>query len=644
MIIGTAGHIDHGKTALVRALTGVDTDRLREEKARGISIDLGFAYLPAPNGSTIGFVDVPGHEKFIRNMLAGVAGIDFVLLAVAADDGVMPQTVEHLAIVDLLGVNCGLVALTKVDLVAPERIAEVRAEVANLLSSTTIPAAEIVPVSSVTGVGIDQLKQKLLDAAGSFRRVGGAGRFRLAIDRCFTLVGIGTVVTGTVLSGRVAVGDRVIVSPAGIEAHVRRIHAHNRPADMGHAGDRCALNLVGRGIRKEAITRGDVTLDPTLHAPAERIDASLRVLSTEPKALKAWTPVRLHHAATHVGAHVVPLNEETLAPGLRGMAQLVLDRPIAAAAGDPFVLRDATEGRTMGGGRFLDLRAPARKRRRPERLDQLEALANTDPDVALSKLLACQPGCCDVSSFARDRALNVLDIEGTLARIGAVVVADAGHVLAFAPEAWAQLRADLVSALEAFHARNPDLPGLAIERLRPMLNPKLSAEAFAAVLQRFAREQEVSLTGAWVRLAGYEVAMTQADEELWQRIAALLDDDAKFAPPRVRDIARMLAIPESDARRVMKLAGHKVLLFEVAHDHFYLRSAVSEIADRVWQLAGGDEAGAFSLAQFRDSLNTGRKVAMQVLEFFDRHGATARRGELRLANRRRLDRFRTREC
>ena len=243
MIVGTAGHIDHGKTALVRALTGVNTDRLREEKARGISIDLGFAYLPTPEGSVLGFVDVPGHERFIRNMLAGATGIDFVLLVVAADDGVMPQTVEHLAIVSLLGIERGLVALTKIDLVSPERVAEAKLEIVAALSATAMPAAEVVPVSSVTGIGIDHLREQLFGASRSFGRRAATGRFRLAVDRCFTLAGTGTVVTGTVLSGSIAVGDRVIISPSGREGQVRSIHAQNRPAEIGQAGDRCALNL-----------------------------------------------------------------------------------------------------------------------------------------------------------------------------------------------------------------------------------------------------------------------------------------------------------------------------------------------------------------------------------------------------------------
>ena len=309
MIVGTAGHIDHGKTSLVRALTGVDTDRLKEEKARGISIDLGFAYLPAPDGAVLGFVDVPGHEKFVHNMLAGATGIDFVLLVIAADDGVMPQTREHLAIVDLLGITRGVVALTKIDLAAPAQQAKVLADIAQLLQGTSLEGAEVVAVSTVTNDGIDALREKLFDAAHTIRARATAERFRLAVDRSFTLAGAGTVVTGTVLSGAVATGDHVTISPSGLVARVRSLHAQNRPTEHGVAGQRCALNLAGDGISKDAIARGQVVLDPDLHAPTDRIDATLRLLATEQKPVTQWMPARLHHAATEIGARIVLLGD-----------------------------------------------------------------------------------------------------------------------------------------------------------------------------------------------------------------------------------------------------------------------------------------------------------------------------------------------
>jgi selenocysteine-specific elongation factor len=394
MIIGTAGHVDHGKTALVRALTGIDTDRLKEEKARGISIDLGFAYLPAPNGAVLGFVDVPGHEKFVHNMLAGAGGIDFALLVVAADDGVMPQTREHLAIVDLLSISRGLVALTKIDLVADDRREAVRAEIARALEATSLTGSDIVPVSAVSGEGIEALRDRLFAQAQATEHTPAQGRFRLAVDRSFTLTGVGTVVTGTVLSGTIAVGDQVTVSPSGLSARARSIHAQNRAAERGQAGERCALNLAGEGIAKDLFHRGDVVLDPALHAPTDRIDAHLRLLASERKPIAQWTPVRLHHAAAEVGTRVVLLGDEPITPGDQGVVQLVLERPIAAAVGDRFVLRNTSAQRTIGGGVLLDLRGPVRKRRTPERTVQLGAHAIRDPERAMAALLQYPPGFC----------------------------------------------------------------------------------------------------------------------------------------------------------------------------------------------------------------------------------------------------------
>ena len=375
MIIGTAGHIDHGKTSLVGALTGVDTDRLKEEKARGISIDLGFAYRTLANGARIGFIDVPGHERFIHTMLAGAGGIDYALLVVAADDGVMPQTREHLAILDLLNVSRGIVALTKSDLVPDERLMAAEIEVEGILVGTVLERAEILAVSSTTGEGIAELEARLSAAALEAGRRSAAGRFRLAVDRSFTIQGAGTVVTGTVLSGEVGVGDTVTVSPRGLMARVRSIHAQNEKAQRSRAGDRCALNLAGEGIGRDAIVRGDMVVDPTLHAPTARIDAELSVLASETKAIGQWVPVHLHHASCEAPARIVLLQDEPVAPDSRGFAQLVLDRPICAAVGDRFVVRDTSAGRTIGGGRFIDLRAPARRRRLPERRAQLEAMA-----------------------------------------------------------------------------------------------------------------------------------------------------------------------------------------------------------------------------------------------------------------------------
>jgi selenocysteine-specific elongation factor len=639
MIIGTAGHIDHGKTSLVRILTGVDTDRLKEEKARGISIDLGFAYLPAPDGAVLGFVDVPGHERFIHNMLAGATGIDFVLLVVAADDGPMPQTREHLAIVELLGIDRGIVALTKADLADDGRREEVEAGIRRMLETTALAKADIVPVSTVTGEGIEGLRTVLLEAARGHAVRNDRSRFRMSIDRSFTLPGAGTVVTGTVLSGAVAPGDRLMVSPSGLPARVRSVHAQNRAAEQGHAGQRCALNLSGEGISKDSVGRGDVVLDPELHAPAGRIDAQLRLLESERRPLGQWTPVRLYHGAAEVGARVVVLADEPIAPAGKGYAQLVLERPIAAAAGDRFVIRDTTARRTLGGGTFLDLRAPARRRRSPLRLAQLAAHALSDAEQALAALLACSPLHTDLSSFARDRALSAGEVDGLVRRLGIVTIAAQRTVLALPGTRWQLFKQDLVASLEAFHAENPDLQGIGLERLRLQIAPAMPGASFIAVIQALVQARDIALDGAWVRLPGHEARLQPADARSWERIRPHLGGADRFRPPRVRDIANLLGHQEPDVRRLFKTLARMGQLDEIAHDRFFLRDSVAEMVAIMVDLASHAQDGQFTAAGFRDRLSNGRKVAIEILEFFDRHGVTLRRGDLRRINKHRLDLF-----
>ncbi|NEU13273.1 selenocysteine-specific translation elongation factor [Methylobacterium sp. BTF04] len=643
MIVGTAGHIDHGKTSLVQALTGIDTDRLKEEKARGISIDLGFAYLPVPDGDRLGFVDVPGHERFVHTMLAGAGSIDWALLVVAADDGPMLQTLEHLAILDLLGIANGMVALTKTDLVAPERLAAVSAQIRDALTPTGLAGIAIVPVSARTGAGIEALRNALFAAARSHADRNAEGLFRLAVDRSFVLSGAGTVVTGTILSGSVAVGDRVMVSPSGVPARVRAIHAQNQPVERSRAGDRCALNLAGEGIARDAIHRGDVVCDPSLHAPTARLDAQVKLLPGE-KAIPAWMPVRLHHAATSVGARLVVLEAGPLEPGATGPVQLVLDTPIAAAVGDRFVLRDVSAQRTLGGGRFLDLRPPSRRRRAPERLAQLAAAAAETPAAALAGLLALPPYHLDLVAFGRDRTLTPDRVERLATDLSLVRLTVPDGTIALAPAAWGALSDDLVGRLAAFHAENPDLMGIGQERLRLSLDVRLTAPVFRAMLQEMARAGHLVLDGAWVRLPGHTATLSEVDEIRWRRIPSLIGGAERFRPPRVRDIAKIMGVAEADIRHLLKRASRLGRVDEVAHDHFFLRTTTSEMVDRVASLSATLPKGEFTASQFRDTVENGRKVAIQILEFFDRHGVTLRREDLRRVNPQRLDLFRIRSA
>ena len=388
MIIGTAGHIDHGKTTLVRALTGVDTDRLDEEKARGMTIELGYAYVPLGDGSVLGFVDVPGHEKLVRTMVAGACGIDFALVVVAADDGVMPQTLEHIAILTLLGVSRGAVALTKIDRVDEARVRDVEAAIRHVLADTALADAPIFAVDATAEAdpGTDELRRHLELAAKRAARRRDDGLFRLAVDRVFTLAGHGTVVTGTVFSGRVSIGDHVLVMPAGVQVRVRSLHAQQRPALVGKAGERCALNLAG--IDKDGVSRGDWLASPGLLAPSERFDVRLRMLpESDVPRLAQGTPVHVHIGTAHRVARLIPLESNAIGAGESARAQLVFDAPMCALAGDRFIVRDAGAARTIGGGLVLDADAPRRRRRSAERIRRLDALERAIGDGDVTALL-----------------------------------------------------------------------------------------------------------------------------------------------------------------------------------------------------------------------------------------------------------------
>ena len=639
MIVGTAGHIDHGKTSLVRALTGVDTDRLKEEQRRGITIELGFAYLPRPSGDIIGFVDVPGHERLVHTMLAGATGIDFALLVVASDDGVMPQTREHLAIIDLLGIRRGVVALSKCDVATAERLTEVDAQIRATLAGTGLADAEIIPVSTVTDEGVAELLAHLDKAAIETGVRSADGRFRLAIDRSFSLRGAGTVATGTVLSGRVSVGDRVLVSPPGIEARVRSVHAQNTSATLGLAGQRCALALVGSKIDPESVERGAVVLDPTLHHPVSRIDATLTLLASERKALSQWLPVKFHHGSAERNARVLILRSGGVAPGQTDYAQIVLDRPAAMAAGDRFILRDSAATRTIGGGVILDLRPPERNRTTPARREELNILCGGDPKRMVRQMLEAGHGIVDISAFYRDRAAAAELVEETVRDLDLVTFADGDRVVGMLQASWQRYAADAVAALGRFHAEKPDLPGLGQERLRLALTPRLPATVYVQALYRLVAEGQVALDRSWVRRPGHEVRLSDEEELIWSRIKPLLNGGERFRPPRVRDIAKAQRIDEGFLRRLFKLAARRGDVDEIAPDHYFLGPTVIEMADVARDLAASGAGGEFTVIAFRDRLDNGRKVAIQILEFFDRQGLTMRRGDIRRINPHKRDLF-----
>ena len=613
MLIGTAGHIDHGKTSLIRRLTGRNTDRLPEEQKRGISIELGYAYVPVEGRTDpLGFIDVPGHEKFVHTMLAGATGIDRALLVIAADDGVMPQTEEHLDILRLLGVTQGAIALTKIDAVSPARVDEVRAQLAAALGA---PAADwpVFPVSNLSGEGVDELDAWLQSQAAQHAARAGNGEFRLAVDRVFTLVGVGTVVTGTVHAGRVQEGDEVMVQPRGTRARVRSLHAQDQPATVGHAGQRCALNLAG--LSKEDVERGDWVQGAPLANLCTRFDATLRLSAREAKALAQWTNVHLHHGTRDLLARVAVLDADTIEPGATRLVTINIETPLVACRGDRFVLRDASARRTMGGGVLLDIAPPLRGKRRPERLALLEALRDEAGTAALPAWLSAEPVAH--ARLTSGWNLRVDEAQQALTASGARVAAG----MAFSRERWQALREKSLIAVATTHEREPEMPGLEQNRLRRIVAPALAADAIADLVDELLAEGALVRRGAFVALPSHKAELAKDERVRWEKIKPLLME-SRFDPPRVRDLAKATGIAEPEVRALMKRVARVGEVTLVALDHFFLTDAVAQMADFAADLIA--QQGAARAAEFRDRIGTGRKVAIQILEFFDRVGFTRR--------------------
>ena len=625
MIIATAGHIDHGKTSLVKILTGTDTDRLPEEKARGISIDLGFAYLPLPEGGLIGFVDVPGHERFIRNMLAGVSGIDYALLIVAADDGVMPQTIEHLQILDLLRIPRGAVAITKTDRVDGTRIEQVRAQVQALLAPTLLAQAPLLPVSAVSGSGIDELKALLLrEAAAQGARDAAGQHLRYAIDRAFSIAGSGTVVTGTVFNGCVKTGDKLVISPAGREVRVRSIQIHGKAAQQARAGERCALNLTGADV--ESVRRGDWVLHEAIHRPTQRIDVRIAVLAGESRPLRHWTPVHLHLATADVTARVSLRRGEALPPGAHAIAQLVLDEAVTALHGDRFILRDQSAVRTLGGGVVIDPLPPA-SRRSKSRDAALAAMETAAPRAALQALAGDARRPLDLAHFEA--------IYNLLPEIAAAAYAEAGLTVVGRERRIALPRTRLqalheaaVNQVLAFHLTQPQAPGIESEALRAAIAPELDAEAFGHVLRLLAEQKRIEIHSSLVRKPGHDSTANSADAKLWETVRPALES-AGFNPPPLKELAPLLKLKEPILKdflyRQMK-AGN---LYKVGTERFYLKTTMAVLAATAKMVHAKQANGLFTAAQYRDAVGIGRTLAIEILETLDGLAITQRIGDAR---------------
>ena len=633
MILATAGHIDHGKTALIRALTGIDADRLPEEKRRGMTIDLGFAHAALPDGSEIGFVDVPGHERFLPNMLAGVLSIDRVLLVVAADDGPRPQTIEHLDILELIGVAEITAVVTKIDRVTPARVAAVTAEVAALLAAAGHrDNSPTFAVSSHRGDGIAALTRHVQESADRARRTRAAtplaGCFRMAIDRAFGLPGIGLVVTGTVAAGTVTVGDRLVVGPRGIAVRVRGLHAHNHPIETAVAGERCAVNIIGSFPGGAAPRRGDWLLTPERLLPVARLDLVVRASRHSGVPLRDGLPAHLHIGTEDVVGRAAVLSGSTIAPGETGFVQLDLDREIVALAGDRAVLRDHAARITLAGGRVVDPLAPRRGRRRPARLALLAAMTPADPAAALGHMLAAE-GIVDLARFALLRNLTGAEL-AALGGPGWLRLGPAQAPLAITEGRLAALTETVAAALAKWHRAQPDMLG----PTGPALGAQLAAPAAAleAALQRLADGGRAVREGGMWRLAEHRPRLGMADEKLWRRLRPLIAEGG-LRPPRVREIAAALAVEPAAVERLLRRAARLGRVAKVAENRYFLPESLERLAAIARDLAAQSPSASFTAALFNERAGVGRNLTIAILEYLDKMGATRRVGDARIVLR-----------
>ena len=637
-VIGTAGHVDHGKSTLVKTLTGIDPDRWKEEQQREMTIDLGFAWLTLPSGRSISIVDVPGHERFIKNMLAGVGGIDAALLVIAADEAVMPQTAEHLAILDLLGVAHGLVVLTKADLVDDEWLALVKEDVRERLHGTTFADAPMIAVSARTGQGIPELLQAIdvqLDQTPS--RSGARGAPRLPIDRAFTVGGFGTVVTGTLADGPLAIGDEVEVLPQGLRARVRGLQTHNARQEQALPGTRVAVNLAG--VSHHDLQRGDVLARPGLLRPTDLLDVQVRVVAAAPRPITQNMALDLFVGASEVPCRATVLDKEALLPGDEGWLQLRLDRPIAAARGDRYIVRQPSPSLTIGGGQVVDAHPPRHRRFRAEVITTLESLARGTPADLLRRSLAdnmphawaallkasglsdsaAQEGLAELIEHGE---VVLLDDEGrrtkdeTANRQSPIenhlVTQSSGHLVT--KKGWESLQEKLTAAVRSYHRRFPLRSGMPREELRSRL--KLDGPALDAVLDAAEAQSTVATREASVRLADFTPTPTPEQQRMVQR---LLKEFA--AAPRTPPA------PDLEPELLNWLLDQGELV-RVAPDVAFLPKTYAEFTEWVQQHIR--ESGSVTVAQFRDHFGASRKYALALLEHLDERKITRRVGDARV--------------
>lgn len=628
IILGTAGHIDHGKTALIKALTGIDTDRLKEEKERGITIELGFASLTLPNGQRLGIVDVPGHERFVRHMVAGATGMDLVALIIAADEGVMPQTREHLEICQLLRVKKGLVVITKTDLVDEDWLALVEEDIREFLQDTFLADAPLVRFSAVTGNGKDELLATLSRLSVTVSPRSTTSIFRLPIDRVFTIKGFGTVVTGTALSGMVRVGETVTVYPPGFKARVRNLQVHGENVEQAMAGARIAINL--QGIEKEALARGMVAATPNSLRPSMRLDARLDILASTPRPVKNRQTVRLHTGTSEQPAQIILLSQDELQPGKSDYVQFRLTQPLALKPGDRFVIRRLSPAFTLGGGQILHNHPRTHKRFQPAVLQGLAVLeTGTEADQVCFHLQEAGATGLSQSALHQLTALDPSALLALLARLvkqGQLVVYDQEqrhYVLATTVQ---ELQSQIQHHLSRFHQQQPLKLGLSKEELRRRLPGSLDVRLFNYLLQELEKPGKVVVERELVRLAGHRIILAEDQEILLNRLEELYRQGG-LTPPTLKEALAALHTDQNRGLELLKLLVAQGRLVKVKEDLFFHQAVMADL--RRTLVAYLREHREITVPQFKDLTNTSRKFTIPLLEYFDAAKVTVRVGDQR---------------
>ena len=628
IILGTAGHIDHGKTSLVKALTGIDCDRLKEEKQRGITIELGFASLVLPGGQAVGIVDVPGHEKFIKNMVAGTGGIDAVMLVIAADEGIMPQTREHLDICRLLAVRHGLVALTKADLVDPDWLALVGEDIKSFVRGSFLEGAPVIALSSATGAGLPDLLVALEAMVASIAERSSGGIFRMPIDRLFTMKGFGTVVTGTPVAGSIAVGDEIEILPQGVRAKLRGIQVHSKPAESASAGMRTALNL--QGIDKTALQRGSVAAASGAFATTIRVAAWLDHLHSAPLPLKHRERVRLHAGTAEIPATVILLEADELKPGTGGYVQFVLDEPAVLMPRDRYVIRSFSPVFTIGGGEILDNSPPRLKRFTDASRSHLETLRQGDTESAI--LLFCREAGVRGSTLEKLQAR--LGIEALESQLEAMI--SRGVLAAFSssplqitlPDIIKELEAAVTAALKAYHAENPLKTGPVREELRARLPRATDARLFGFVLERLEKRKKITIANEFLSLAEHKPVLKDDEKSLHGRMLELYRESG-ITPPTLKEVGETLKAPPKEMTAMLGLLMREGGLVKIDEELYFEAQALEGLIAKTAGLAAKNN-GEITLAGFKEATGLSRKFMIPLLEYFDKTKLTLRVGDKRV--------------